>query len=281
MLAFRMFSKALDHQVHVYVSNGAITHFTLREMHEFYRSWQMWVLITVGFFIMSTGHPVTLPQFDSFGLRMAFWILALFIYMMTSDLYSKLTGKMWHRLFGKAIPLILLSSPLVLASTYLAAAILAMLFEPDRNPYSVMSWQMNVRNVLVAHVFETVALLWLIPAQRARKQNEQTERWITLAGRKFRLADIARVKAAEHYLEVHNEAGSEIIRERMSTFLDQVTLEDGIQTHRSHWVSQRYVEALSGYKLRLICGSKIPVARGRLDQVRAWIEAQNSPVSLA
>lgn len=276
-----MFSKALDHQVHVYVSNGMITYFTLREMHELYRSWQMWVLITVGFFIMSTGHPVTLPQFDSFGLRMAFWFVALFIYMLTSDLYSKLTGKMWHRLFGKAIPLILLSCPLVLGSTFLAGVILSVLFEPDTDPFTVMSWQANVRNVLVAHAFETVALLWLIPAQRARKQKSQNQRWITLAGRKFLLSDIGRVKAAEHYLEVFNETGSEVIRERMSTFLEQVTPEDGIQTHRSHWVAQCKVETLTGSKLRLICGHRVPVARGRLEAVREWLEAQSAPVSLA
>ncbi len=281
MLASNMFSKALDHKVHVYVSNGMITHFTLREMHELYRSWQMWLLITVGFFMMSTGHPVTLPQFDSFGLRMGFWFVALIIYILTSDLYSKLTGKMWHRLFGKAIPLILLSGPLVLASTYLAAVILCIVFEPDTNPFDIMTWQMNVRNILVAHAFETVALLWLIPAQRERKQKSQQQRWITLAGRRFLLSDIARVKAAEHYLEIHNETGSEVIRERMSTFLEQVTPEDGIQTHRSHWVSRRYVEALSGRKLRLICGSKIPVARGRLDEVRAWIEASSATAAAA
>ncbi|MEO9575788.1 MAG: LytTR family DNA-binding domain-containing protein [Tateyamaria sp.] len=258
-----------------------ITHFTLREMHELYRSWQMWLLLLVAFLVMSTGHPVTLPQFDSFGVRMAFWVIALFIYIMTSDLYSKLTGKMWHRMFGKAIPLVLLSSPLVLASTYASCAILTKLFEPHRDLFSVMTWQMNVRNVLVAHVFETVALLWLIPAQRERTRKSQHQRWVTLAGHRFLLSDIARVKAAEHFLEIHNETGSEVIRERMSTFLEQVTPEDGIQTHRSHWVSRRYVETLSGRKLRLICGSKIPVARGRLDEVRAWIEARNATATAA
>jgi len=182
-------------------------------------------------------------------------------------------------MFGKAIPLILLSSPLVLASTYTASAVLTGLFEPHREPFSVMTWQMNVRNVLVAHIFETVALLWLIPAQRARKQKNKNQKCITLAGRSFALADIARVKAAEHYLEIHNETGSEVIRERMSTFLEHVTPEDGIQTHRSHWVSKRYAEALTGRNLRLICGSKIPVARGRLDEVRAWIEARNTPAA--
>ena len=276
-----MFAKSLDHQVHVYVSNGSIVHFTLREMHELYRSWQMWVLISVGFFIMSTGHPITLPQFDSFGLRMAFWWVALCIYMLTSDLYSQLTGKMWHRLFGKAIPLILLSTPLVLASTYLAGAILSVLFEPERAPFSIMTWQMNVRNVLVAHAFETVALLWLIPAQRQRKHKHAGKRTVTLAGRSFVLADIGRVKAAEHYLEIHMESGVEVIRERMSTFLEQVTPEGGIQTHRSHWVAGCRAATLSGAKLRLTCGDKVPVARGRLEAVRNWMQARGEPGEVA
>ncbi|MFL4471363.1 LytTR family DNA-binding domain-containing protein [Tateyamaria armeniaca] len=270
-----MFAKNLDHKVHVYVSNGSMVHFTLREMHELYRSWQMWVLIAVGFFIMSTGHPVTLPQFDSFGLRMAFWFVALFIYMLTSDLYSKVTGKMWHRLFGKAIPLIFLSAPLVLASTYIAGAVLSLLFEPWRPPLGIMTWQMNVRNILVAHAFETLALLWLIPAQRLRNQTTPSRRTITLAGRSFALAEIGRVKAAEHYLEVHMESGIETIRERMSTFLEQVTPQDGIQTHRSHWVAQGKAAKLNGAKLGLVCGDKVPVARGRLEDVRDWLRVRD------
>jgi len=276
-----MFAKNLDHKVHVYVSNGAIVHFTLREMHELYRSWQMWVLIAVGFFIMSTGHPVTLPQFDSFGLRMAFWFVALFIYMLTSDFYSKITGKMWHRLFGKAIPLILLSAPLVLASTYIAGTLLSVLFEPYHHLLGIMTWQMNVRNILVAHAFETVALLWLIPAQRLRKKQDPVRRKVTLAGRSFDLADIGRVKAAEHYLEVHMDSGTEVIRERMSTFLEQVTPQDGIQTHRSHWVAQRKATKMNGAKLGLVCGDKVPVARGRIEDVRAWLQARRDEGEIA
>jgi len=271
-----MLARAYDHEVRVYVSNGSIAHFTLREMHELYRSWQMWVLVLVGFFIMSTGHPITLPQFDSFGLRMAFWVVALLFYLLTSDLYSQLTGKMWHRIFGGPIPLILLSTPLVLASTYAAGALLTVLFQNDHGLCNIMTWQMNARNILVAHVFETAALLWLIPAQRERaaRQNVQ-QRMVTLAGSSYLLSDIGRVKAAEHYLELHSEDKVEVIRERMSTFLEQVTPQDGIQTHRSHWVSRDKAAALTGASLRMTCGNKVPVARGRMDGVRMWLHARD------
>ena len=245
-------------------------------MHQLYMSWQMWVLILVGFFIMATGHPITLPQFDSFGLRLAFWLIALFFYLAASALYSRLTCRIWRKLFGGPIPLILLSLPLVLSCTYLTSALLTVLFEPGKAPFHSMTWQMNVRNILVAHVFETVALLWLLPAQRARQEQTCSQRTVTLAGRRFLLSDIARVKAAEHYLEIYGAGGVEVIRERMATCLEQLDPNDGIQTHRSHWVAADSAEALKGRTLRLVDGETVPVARGRRNDVRDWVDAQTT-----
>ncbi|WP_299149986.1 LytTR family DNA-binding domain-containing protein [uncultured Tateyamaria sp.] len=268
-------------EVHVYVSNGSVAHFTIREMHDLYMSWQLWVLISVGFMIMTTGHPVTLPQFDSFGLRLAFWCIALAFYLVVSTWYSLGAQWVWNRAIGGPIPLILLSAPLVLATTYLTSAILTAMFEPDQAPFNSMTWQMNLRNLFVAHVFETVALLWLLPAQRARRVDQSAARSVTLAGRRFVLAQITRVKAAEHYLEVYSADGKEVIRERMVTFLEQVGPEDGIQTHRSHWVAGDSALDLTGSKLRLRDGEKVPVARGRLEDVRLWLAGQTGAKEVA
>ncbi|KIC48984.1 LytTR family DNA-binding domain-containing protein [Tateyamaria sp. ANG-S1] len=269
-----MFQKTFDHEMHVYVSNGTLTHFTMREVHALYGSWQLWVLVLVGFMIMATGHPATLPQFDSFGLRLAFWFIALIVYLLISTVYSVLACRAWKAVFGGPIPLIILSTPLVLAATYITSVGLTFLFEPDKPPFLSMSWQMNVRNILVAHVFETTALMWLLPAQRARKAAEKEARKVTLSGRTVSLEQIGRVKAAEHYLEIHTPEGIEIMRERLGTFLEQVGPEDGIQTHRSHWVSRHKAQSLSGPKLLLDDGEKVPVARGRLEDVRAWLAEQ-------
>lgn len=266
-----MLGLRVDHEVRVFVSNGAVVHFTLREMHALYVSWQMWVLVLVGFGIMSTGHPVTLPQFESFELRMAFWLIALFLYVVLSEVYSLLICKVWGRAFDRPIPLIILSTPLLMFATYTTGAILVLLFEPGRPPFEVMTWQMNLRNIFVAHVFETVALLWLIPAQRERRNRAQPDRVVTLAGRTLPLADIQRVKAAEHYLEIYNSKGTEVLRERIATFLEQVGPQDGIQTHRSHWVAADQAVELSGMFLKLQDGTKVPVARGRLNDVRDWV----------
>lgn len=263
---------SFNHEVRVYVSNGTVAHFTLHEIHQLYRSWQLWLLITVGFFIMSTGHPITLPQFDSVELRLVFYIVALLFYMAALDIYSKVANALWHRFFRGPIPLVLLSTPLLLGATYAACALLVVIFEPERATLDIMTWQMNLRNIVVAHVFETVALLWLLPAQRARQDGLENLRKVTLAGRSFVLNEIERVKAAEHYLEVYGAFGLEIIRERMSTFLDQVKEDDGIQTHRSHWVSRKSAEGYVGGTVRLPCGGNVPVARGRQQAVRDWLE---------
>lgn len=262
----------LRHEIHVYVSNGKVVPFTIREMYTLYASWQVWVMIFFGFFVMATGHPVTVPQFDSFGLRLAFWFVALFVYLGLSTIYTSTMYGLWGKVTARPIPLLLLSGPLVLAATYMTAAAITLLFEPGKPPFYTMTWQMNVRNVLVAHVLETAALLWVLPALRMRQGGRSGTETVLLGGKRMRLDDIARVKAAEHYLEVYKPSGVEVVRERMSTFLDQVGAEDGIQTHRSHWVARGAGQSLSGAKLHLPCGAEVPVARARLDQVRAWVQ---------
>ncbi|WP_420012181.1 LytTR family DNA-binding domain-containing protein [Tateyamaria sp.] len=234
----------------------------------------MWSLFAVGFVILSTGHPVTLPQFDSFWLRLSFWWLALALYLAISPFYALLTDGIWCKLFRGPIPLIFLSTPLLLMATYGAGAILTVLFVPGSPPFEVMTWQMNLRNIVVAHAFETIALLWLLPSMRARKAaNDPEGRHVILAGRKVALTGILRVKAAEHYLEVHSESGVETVRERMATLLDQVDETDGIQTHRSHWVAKAQAVKLSGSNLRLVDGTDVPVARGRMEDVRQWLNS--------
>lgn len=259
-----------DHQVSVYVANGACEHFTIRELRRLYTSWQFWVLITVGFAIIATGHPATLPNFSSFGLNFAFWWLALAIYMGLSEVYLLTVSRAWQRTVGRPIPLLLMTAPMILFATYSSCFILCTLFHEPRNPFDVVTWQMSLRNLFIAHVFETVALCWLMPVLRDRKARED-RRSVTLAGRRVDLGRIGRVKSAEHYLEVYTDDGVETLRERMATFLEQVRAEDGIQTHRSHWVAAARVAGLKGSELQLDCGNTVPVARGRLDDVRSWV----------
>jgi DNA-binding LytR/AlgR family response regulator len=70
------------------------------------------------------------------------------------------------------------------------------------------------------------------------------------------------LKAEGHYLQVHTDAGSDLILYRLSDALLEVGAEDGAQVHRSWWVAAR---ALSGQRHRdrliLVNGIEVPVSR--------------------
>ncbi|EEX14201.1 response regulator receiver protein [Citreicella sp. SE45] len=65
-------------------------------------------------------------------------------------------------------------------------------------------------------------------------------------------------------------------RARLSDIVAQTRPEDGIQPHGSWWVSRRAMRRLgkrSGREaLQLSDDSQVPVARGRVEDVRDWIE---------
>ena len=267
-----MLGRIFDHEMSVYVLNGQTAHFTFREVLKLYHSWQLWAIIPLGFVVLATGHPVTAPQFDSFELRLLFWTVSLAIYLGCSIPHGFAADYLWSKVVRGPVPMVLASAPLVIGSSALAAVIVAW-FDPVTGWRDVLTWQLFVRSVIVAHLFETLALVWLLPAQRARAAQTQPQHKVMLAGQRFDLARIKRVKAAEHYLELHmDDGGVETVRERMGTFLEQVLPEHGLQTHRSHWIAARAVGDLRGSAITLPCGEEVPVARGRAKDVKAWYD---------
>ena len=69
----------------------------------------------------------------------------------------------------------------------------------------------------------------------------------------------------DHYVEVHTEAGSDLVLLRFRDALREVEALDGARVHRSHWVARSAVagvERRSGrIALRLVNGREVPVSR--------------------
>ena len=92
-----------------------------------------------------------------------------------------------------------------------------------------------------------------------------------------RLADwpgepVTRVRAADHYLEVHTATGRRFIRGRMKDALRELSGVEGIQPHRSWWVARKTIAAAHrrgrDYLLETTDGAQIPVARSRISELR-------------
>ena len=83
------------------------------------------------------------------------------------------------------------------------------------------------------------------------------------------------VRAQEHYLEIQMANEPITIRARMTDFLDKAGALDGIQPHRSWWVSRNAAPLLMTKEgkrvLHVAHHTDIPIARGRIDEVECWL----------
>ena len=71
------------------------------------------------------------------------------------------------------------------------------------------------------------------------------QRLSKLAG--LTIDDLVAIEAEDHYVQVHSIRGKELIYYRFRDALQELeSLPDGLQIHRSAWVSRRHVTALDG-----------------------------------
>jgi len=84
--------------------------------------------------------------------------------------------------------------------------------------------------------------------------------------------DIIRVHAQDHYVEVVTTQGSAFLTEQFGDCVEKLEQLDGIQCHRSHWVSLAHVKDVvrsgSSYICTLSNGDEVPVSRRRYSKLK-------------
>ena len=138
-------------------------------------------------------------------------------------------------------------------------------------------------NFALSYTFDVICFVFVLPLINQRyglnmfpTANVTTQDTVVIGGKKMPVKSIRYVKSEEHYLFVHTDAGTEMVRARIVDFVEQVPFEIGMQTHRSWWVAHAEI---AGHKLKstddvliLQDGTEVPVARGRRKEVRAALE---------
>ncbi|GGG75794.1 hypothetical protein GCM10011415_25530 [Salipiger pallidus] len=129
------------------------------------------------------------------------------------------------------------------------------------------------------------AAKWIFPINRAvmpqtkthDEPGTQEKRLIHVGGQSIALDDISLIEAQEHHVILHTSDGPLTYRARLSDILAQVGPDDGIQPHRSFWVARHVVQEVAREAgkpvLKLEGHAPLPVARGRLADVRDWLDA--------
>ena len=87
---------------------------------------------------------------------------------------------------------------------------------------------------------------------------------------------VRRVQSHDHYLLVWTSERRIMIRGRMVDALRRLSHRDGISPHRSWWVARSDIHCIQrqgrDVVLRLCDGGQVPVARGRVQGVKQWLD---------
>lgn len=82
---------------------------------------------------------------------------------------------------------------------------------------------------------------------------------------KYRAADVWAISSEDHYLRVHTSLGEELILMRLADAVRELNGADGLQVHRSWWVSKAGVsdeKRVDGRSLLVLeSGTEVPVSR--------------------
>lgn len=102
------------------------------------------------------------------------------------------------------------------------------------------------------------------------------ERSIVIGAEPVPLSRLHHIEAREHHVLITMDGESVTQRARLGDIVAQTGPEDGLQPHRSWWVSSGAARDLirdgAKHMLQLDDGTRVPVARTRLEDVRRWLE---------
>lgn len=84
--------------------------------------------------------------------------------------------------------------------------------------------------------------------------------------------DIIRIHAQDHYVELVTAEGSTLLTERFADCVEKLESLEGLQCHRSHWISLGHVRTIerdgSAYICTLSNGDQVPVSRRRYAEMK-------------
>ena len=104
---------------------------------------------------------------------------------------------------------------------------------------------------------------------------DAAEFWSRLPGRLGR--DVVALSAELHYLRVFTTQGEALILFPFGRAIKALDQENGMQVHRSHWVSLDHVDELATRNGRLFCdmvnGPSVPVSRSYRSDLRSAVSA--------
>lgn len=291
-------NQATSHELRVFAINGRVFRVDIAGVVHICTSRLLLIKLALFSAVVALFNP------PMFGLELPFW--GTFLYWL--GLCYVVTG-LWvvqfmlfvllRRVTGHDLPM---PAPVVVAlaltgAVWLNYAVTETLFDLPHVSAAMVWWQV-LRYFLISMVAELVTVLLVLPrfrevvfetplpAQEAQilpkadkeqqtAASEPSQPMLVVNGRAVPLEWLRWMKSQEHYVEFHCDTDTVTERAPLRDMVLQASGVDGIQPHRSWWVSRRAVDRLArrggNPVLILTDGTEVPISRHRKAQVEAWL----------
>lgn len=270
-----------SHEMHLVDAIGGHVHFTPHEVLHF-----MTQSKSIGFFAIAIlGLAVTDPPglLDRliFPLALVVWIVALLGYLILYNLLLICVAALQRAVSNIPAYLPLVSLIALLPCIYLSETV-AHALSGTRDP---LIFDRIIFDYLSAQTFELVFIRFVLPSLNLGKgtfdkglpvpASQATDAVLHLGRSRIAVSGLLHLTAQEHYVRVTHDDGASLHRARLSDVIAQTTPLEGCQPHRSWWVARRSNPILEREGARLFLRLKddtiVPVARGRITEVRDWL----------
>jgi len=128
--------------------------------------------------------------------------------------------------------------------------------------------------LVISIVVFTLGILWERASQNTdTPSRDPIKHFLEHLPMKYRDTELYAVSSEDHYLRVHTDKGEELILMRLSDAIHALKEADGLQTHRSWWVSAAGVSELrrdnGKVEILLKSGATAPVSRTYQPAIKA------------
>ncbi len=240
---------------------------------------------------------------------MMIWVVLTIVFVSSKILVNLAATLFQTYVWGARVP-IPINTLIALGPVMLVSESMAAYFSDDT--FMSQFWQQFVIFYVIAVLLEILFFLFVLPTLgkeytdptngEATSLDQETAAALTAAtlppepqsplivigAERVPLSDIQTIEAQEHHVIVTTADRTFTERARLKDIIAQTTAKDGIQPHRSWWVSNRVVCDLvkqqSRHLLRLEDNREIPVARSRVAEIIDWVnceDRQNRPDDMA
>lgn len=268
---------------------GHKTPFTRHEMHEIIRTFHFMMFVSFACIILLVGKftsNLVMPANHMLIIAAASGVAAYMI-VYSSTLNLLFLASRFYR--PKFVFTPLLCSASATTGVYTAALILEQTTFFTDNP-DIVLWKELVYNVGLACAFDTISVLSVIPEILSRIREPETNSPHFSEAENIRIKDVKiskrlllYISANAHYVDVTTHKETLQFRARLVDVISQMTPADGIQIHRSHWISKNAIKAIKKHdgkmSIEIFDGQEFVVSRSRRVAVNEWLAQTPLPNS--